>query len=64
VSAQKSLNYEKLILAKNTFSPCGRLAMSLPVLLLAVAVGLANWALGTLSLQLAHSQALECVHND
>jgi len=62
VSAQKSLNYEKLILAKNTFSPCGRLAMSLPVLLLAV--GLANWALGTLSLQLAHSQALECVHND
>jgi len=37
VSAQKSLNYEKLILAKNTFSPCGRLAMSLPVLLLAVA---------------------------
>lgn len=26
VSGLKSLNYEKLILAKNTFSPCGRLA--------------------------------------
>lgn len=30
VSEQKSLNYEKLILAKNTFSPCGHIAMSLP----------------------------------
>jgi len=46
VSAQKSLNYEKLILAKNTFSPCGRLAMSLPVLLLAVACWLLAWPTG------------------